>query len=149
MEAAAKTGTAVLVKHNMEDGFKSGIQIPESIEIAKEIEKFNVNGIVLSSGFVSRAPMAVMRGRIPTKTMSYYMGWNEWLQKIVVDLFGQWMIKDYKFEECNNAFSGEKSELFANKKQRGPELWISRITAGLSIAFFVLAIITSFFVDRM
>ena len=43
----------------------------------------------------------------------------------------------------------EKSELFANKKQRGPELWISRITAGLSIAFFVLAIITSFFVDRM
>ena len=100
MEAAYKTNTAVLVKHNMEDGFKSGIQIPESIEIAKEIEKFNVNGIVLTSGFVSRAPMAVMRGRIPTKTMGYYMGWNEWLQKIVVSLFGQWMIKDYKFEEC-------------------------------------------------
>ncbi|MBQ3260696.1 MAG: NADH:flavin oxidoreductase, partial [Alistipes sp.] len=34
MEAAAKTNTAVLVKHNMEDGFKGGIQIPESIEIA-------------------------------------------------------------------------------------------------------------------
>ena len=100
MEAALKTNTAVLVKHNMEDGFKSGIQIPESIEIAKEIEKFNVNGIVLTSGFVSRAPMAVMRGRIPTKTMSYYMGWNEWLQKIVVSLFGQWLIKQYDFEEC-------------------------------------------------
>ena len=52
-------------------------------------------------------------------------------------------------EDVNNAFSGEKSELFANKKHRGPELWISRITAGLSIAFFVLAIIASFFVDRM
>jgi 2,4-dienoyl-CoA reductase-like NADH-dependent reductase (Old Yellow Enzyme family) len=74
MEAAAKCNMAVLVKHNMEDGFKSGIQIPESIEIAKEIEKFGVHGIVLSSGFVSRAPMAVMRGRIPTKTMGYYMG---------------------------------------------------------------------------
>ena len=100
MEAAHKTRTAVLVKHNMEDGFRSGIQIPESIEIAKEIEKFGVDGIVLSSGFVSRAPMAVMRGRIPTKTMGYYMGWNEWLQKIVVSLFGQWMIKQYDFEEC-------------------------------------------------
>ena len=100
MEAAAKCNMAVLVKHNMEDGFKSGIQIPESIEIAKEIEKFGVNGIVLSSGFVSRAPMAVMRGRIPTKTMGYYMGWNEWLQKIVVTLFGQWMIKQYDFKEC-------------------------------------------------
>ena len=63
MEAAAKCNMAVLVKHNMEDGFKSGIQVPESIEIAKEIEKFGVHGIVLSSGFVSRAPMAVMRGR--------------------------------------------------------------------------------------
>lgn len=52
-------------------------------------------------------------------------------------------------EDVNNAFSGEKSELFANKKQRGAELWISRITGGLSIAFFILAILASFFVDRM
>ena len=100
MEMARKRGMGVLVKHNMEDGFKSGIQVPESIEIAKQIETFGVDGIVLSSGFVSKAPMAVMRGRIPTKTMGYYMGWNEWLQKIVVALFGQWLIKQYDFEEC-------------------------------------------------
>ena len=100
MEMARKRGMGVLVKHNMEDGFKRGIQIPESIEIAKQIETFGVDGIVLSSGFVSKAPMAVMRGRIPTKTMGYYMGWNEWLQKIVVSLFGQWLIKQYDFEEC-------------------------------------------------
>ena len=100
MEAARKRGMGVLVKHNMEDGFKRGIQVPESIEIAKQIETFGVDGIILSSGFVSKAPMAVMRGRIPTKTMGYYMGWNEWLQKIVVSLFGQWLIKQYDFEEC-------------------------------------------------
>ena len=100
MEVARKRGMGVLVKHNMEDGFKRGIQVPESIEIAKQIETFGVDGIVLSSGFVSKAPMAVMRGRIPTKTMGYYMGWNEWLQKIVVSLFGQWLIKQYDFEEC-------------------------------------------------
>ena len=100
MEAARRHNMGVLVKHNMEDGFKRGIQIPESIEIAKQIETFGVDGIVLSSGFVSKAPMAVMRGRIPTKTMGYYMGWNEWLQKIVVSLFGQWLIKQYDFEEC-------------------------------------------------
>ena len=100
LEEAAKLKMAVVVKHNMEDGFKGGIEVPESIEIAKEIERLGVHGIVLSSGFVSRAPMAVMRGRIPTKTMGYYMGWHEWLQKIVVSLFGQWMIKQYDFEEC-------------------------------------------------
>ena len=125
MEAALKTNTAVLVKHNMEDGFKSGIQIPESIEIAKEIEKFNVNGIVLTSGFVSRAPMAVMRGRIPTKTMSYYMGWNEWLQKIVVDLFGKWMIKDYKFEEC---FFLENAKKF-RAELKGPLVYVGGLVS--------------------
>lgn len=100
LEEAAKLKMAVVVKHNMEDGFKGGIEVPESIEIAREIERLGVHGLVLSSGFVSRAPMAVMRGRIPTKTMGYYMGWNEWLQKIVVSMFGQWMIKQYDFEEC-------------------------------------------------
>ena len=100
MQAAARCRMAVLVKHNMEDGFRGGIEVPESIEIAKRIESFGVDGIVLSSGFVSRAPMAVMRGRIPTKTMGYYMPWKMWPQKIVVSLFGQWMIKQYDFEEC-------------------------------------------------
>ena len=125
MEAAAQENMAVLVKHNMEDGFRGGIQIPESIEIAKEIEKFGVNGIVLSSGFVSRAPMAVMRGRIPTKTMSYYMGWNEWLQKIVVDLFGQWLIKDYKYEEC---FFLENAKKF-REALKGPLVYVGGIVS--------------------
>ena len=125
MEAAAQDNMAVLVKHNMEDGFRSGIQIPESIEIAKEIEKFGVNGIVLSSGFVSRAPMAVMRGRIPTKTMSYYMGWNEWLQKIVVDLFGKWLITDYKFEEC---YFLENAKKF-REALKGPLVYVGGIVS--------------------
>ena len=100
MEAAARTGTAVLVKHNMYDGFEGGIEIPESLEIAREIERLGAHGIVLTSGFVSKAPMAVMRGRIPTKTMSHYMPWSSWPQKIVISLFGSRMIRQYDFEEC-------------------------------------------------
>lgn len=52
-------------------------------------------------------------------------------------------------EDASQAFSGEKSDLFANKKERGIELWITRITTILSILFFVLAIWASFFVDRL
>ena len=51
--------------------------------------------------------MAVMRGRIPTKTMAHYMPLRSLPQKIVVSLFGNWMIKQYDFEECfflENAF---------------------------------------------
>jgi len=99
-EVATRRGMAMVVKHNMEDGFKGGIQVPESIEIAREIERHGADSIVLSAGFVSKAPMAVMRGRIPTKSMAYYMPLKSLPQKIVISLFGQWMIKQYDYEEC-------------------------------------------------
>lgn len=97
MEAAARTGTAVLVKHNMYDGFEGGIEIPESLEIAREIERFGVHGIVLTGGFVSKAPMAVMRGLIPIYTMSYYSAW--WL-RCFIRWFGPHMIRQFPFSEC-------------------------------------------------
>jgi preprotein translocase subunit SecG len=43
-------------------------------------------------------------------------------------------------DNINNAFSGEKSELFNNQKQRGFELILSRITLGTSLVFIVLAV---------
>ena len=39
--------------------------------------------------------------------------------------------------------------IFANKKERGIEVWITRLTAILSVAFFVLAICAAFFVERL
>ena len=44
-------------------------------------------------------------------------------------------------DNINNAFSGEKSELFNNQKQRGFELILSRVTMGTSFLFITLAII--------
>ena len=44
-------------------------------------------------------------------------------------------------EDGMSAFTGEKSELFANQKQRGLEKIINRSTTVLSIVFFVLAIL--------
>lgn len=43
-------------------------------------------------------------------------------------------------DSIDNAFSGEKSELFNNQKQRGFELYLSRMTMGTSISFILLAI---------
>lgn len=48
-------------------------------------------------------------------------------------------------EDANSAFTGEKSELFANKKERGIEVWIKRVTSALSIVFFILCIVCAFF----
>ena len=52
-------------------------------------------------------------------------------------------------EDASQAFTGEKADLFANKKERGMEVWITRLTAILSVAFFVLAICAAFFVERL
>lgn len=51
-------------------------------------------------------------------------------------------------DDVNSAFSGEKSELFANQKQRGMEKVISITTAVLSVAFFVVAFLIAI-LDRM
>ena len=40
--------------------------------------------------------------------------------------------------------SGGQSELFANRKERGSELVITRITALLGFAFFVICIVSMF-----
>ncbi len=51
-------------------------------------------------------------------------------------------------EDANSAFTGEKSELFANRKERGAEVWIKNITSVLSITFFILCIVCAFFVHK-
>jgi preprotein translocase subunit SecG len=43
-------------------------------------------------------------------------------------------------DDASNAFSGEKSDLFSNKKERGFELMLSRITLGASVLFILIAI---------
>lgn len=51
-------------------------------------------------------------------------------------------------DDVNKAFSGEKSELFANQKQRGMERVISITTAALSISFFLVSFLIAI-LDRI
>ena len=44
-------------------------------------------------------------------------------------------------DSAANAFSGEKSELFNNQKQRGFELIMNRITLGVSVLFITLSVL--------
>ena len=83
---AAGNDMAVFVKMNMRDGFKGGMEIDESIQVAKRLLELGAHGLVLSGGFVSKAPMYVMRGAMPIRSMSYYM--NCWWLKYGVRMFG-------------------------------------------------------------
>lgn len=46
--------------------------------------------------------------------------------------------------ESANIIQGSSSELFQNRKERGAELFVSRLTFALGFAFFVLCIFISF-----
>ena len=70
---AAGDDMAVVVKVNMHDGFRRGMQREECIKVAQELERLGVHALVLTAGFVSKAPMEVMRGAMPLKTLRYYM----------------------------------------------------------------------------
>lgn len=95
---AAGDRTAVLVKMNMRDGFAGGMEIDECIEVAKTLQACGAQALILSGGFVSRAPMHVMRGTMPLQTMTYYMpaGWLP----VGVKLAGRFMIPSVPFKEA-------------------------------------------------
>lgn len=94
---AAGSDMGVLVKTNMRDGFKGGLEIDDCLAVAKEIEKSGVHAMVLSGGFVSKAPMYVMRGEMPIYSMTYYMK-QLWL-KYGVRMAGKYMIPKEPFKE--------------------------------------------------
>lgn len=94
---SAGSDMGVLVKTNMRDGFKGGLEIDDCIAVAQEIERCGVHAMVLSGGFVSKAPMYVMRGRMPVYSMTHYMK-QLWL-KYGVRLAGKYMIPSVPFKE--------------------------------------------------
>ncbi len=50
------------------------------------------------------------------------------------------LLQSGKSDGLVNALTGQNSNLFAQQKERGSELMISRITVGFGIAFFVIAV---------
>ena len=95
---AAGNDMAVLVKMNMRDGFRGGMELDESLQVARKLQELGANALVLSGGFVSKAPMYVMRGEMPIRTMTYYM--TCWWLKYGVRLVGKYMIPSVPFREA-------------------------------------------------
>lgn len=96
---AAGSDMAVTVKMNMRDGFKGGMEIDECLEVARTLQdECGVHALVLSGGFVSRAPMYVMRGTMPIRTLTHYMDWG--YLPIGVRMVGKYMIPSVPFKEA-------------------------------------------------
>ena len=98
---AANNITTVIVKTNMFDGFKGGMQREECLQVAQQLEQLGVHALVLTAGFVSKAPMQVMCGAMPIKTMTHYMDpWKYWWLQLGLLLVGKWIIPPVPFREA-------------------------------------------------
>ncbi|MCD8302893.1 MAG: NADH:flavin oxidoreductase [Prevotellaceae bacterium] len=96
--SAAGSDIAVLVKMNMRDGFKGGMELEESLQVGKRLVSDGAQALVLSGGFVSKAPMYVMRGAMPILSMTHYM--ESWWLKYGVRMVGSKMIPTEPFREA-------------------------------------------------
>lgn len=121
---AADSDMGVLVKTNMNDGFKGGMQEEDCLKVALELERLGVHAIVLSGGFVSRAPMYVMRGEMPLRTMTRRMP-QLWL-KAGVRLFGRMMIQT---EDYRPLFFLEQARQF-RREIKTPLVYVGGVTTG-------------------
>lgn len=91
------THMALIVKMNCWDGFESGITKEEGVLTAKAIEQCGADAVVVSGGFVSRAPMYVMRGKMPVDILAYFI--HEGWKKCFVKLAGRLLIPSVPFTE--------------------------------------------------
>ncbi len=92
---------AVVVKTNMYDGFRRGMQVDDCITGAKELERLGVHAIVLTAGFVSKAPMTVMSGAMPLKTLAYYMDARRfWWLKAGILMCGRLLMPTVPYKEA-------------------------------------------------
>ena len=69
------------------------------------------------------------------------MIWNILLMIVSVALIIVCLLQSGKSDGIVNALTGQSSNLFAQQKERGADLVLSRMTVGLAVAFFVLAIL--------
>ncbi|MDR1758580.1 MAG: NADH:flavin oxidoreductase [Bacteroidales bacterium] len=97
---AAGSDLGVVVKTNMYDGFKGGLEMEDCLTVAKELQSIGAHALVLTAGFVSKAPMTVMRGCMPYKTLAHYMDFKHfWWLKAGIRLAGRLIIPPMPFEE--------------------------------------------------
>lgn len=54
------------------------------------------------------------------------------------------LLQSGKAESAAQIFSGSTSDLFSNRKERGSELFISRLTLILGLSFFIICLVSMF-----
>ncbi len=96
---AVGSGAAVYAKLNMEDGFRGGLQLHESLAFARMLEQdASVDALQLTGGHTTRTPFFLMRGELPLRDM--IRNERDRMRRLGLRVFGRLLIRGYRFEEA-------------------------------------------------
>lgn len=98
VRAAVGPDVPVLAKTNLSDGFSGGLEIDESVEIARALESAGVDAIVPSGGFTSKSPLYLLRGGRPLHRMIEVE--TSVAQRAALRLFGPIVVRKVPYEEA-------------------------------------------------
>jgi 2,4-dienoyl-CoA reductase-like NADH-dependent reductase (Old Yellow Enzyme family) len=90
-------GYPILVKMNVTDGIKGGLEVEDAVEIARRFEAEGASALVPSCGFTSKTPLMMLRGNVPTMEMVAVQ--KDWIKKIGLLLFGSFMVQHYEYKD--------------------------------------------------
>jgi 2,4-dienoyl-CoA reductase-like NADH-dependent reductase (Old Yellow Enzyme family) len=87
----------VLIKMNLRDGFRGGLEVEEAVEVARQYEAAGASALVLSCGFTAKTPLYMLRGNVPIR--EFVRAEKNPFQKVGLALFGKFFVQHYPFEE--------------------------------------------------
>jgi 2,4-dienoyl-CoA reductase-like NADH-dependent reductase (Old Yellow Enzyme family) len=90
-------GYPILVKMNVEDGFKGGLTIDEAVQVARRFEAEGASALVPSCGFTARTSFYMMRGQVPI--LEYIKSEKNPVTKVGMALFGRFIVREFPFKE--------------------------------------------------
>ena len=96
VRAALPAAMPVLAKVNLRDGYRGGLELDESVAVARMLEACGADALVLSGGFVSRAPFYLFRGERPLRQMIAVE--KSLTQKLALAMFGPVVMRKHAFE---------------------------------------------------
>jgi len=93
---AAGPAMAVLVKANVEDGFRGGLTPAEAVGAATRFQAAGADAVVTSGGFTSRTPFYMLRGKVPVRQM--VRNEPDPLRRMGLACFGRLIVREYPFD---------------------------------------------------
>lgn len=98
VRASLGPGFPVLVKMNVSDGMKGGLEIDDACQIAQAFAAAGATALVPSCGFTARTPLYMLRGDVPT--LEFARAQEGLLTQVGMVLFGWALVRRYPFAPC-------------------------------------------------